>query len=179
VKRKFTCIHFFLPVILMIGAMPVKKRAELALSSNLSKPMKITIANAGTDNPTLLFEDKPMLKVGPLPEVVPFAVGWGSMIFPHQKWLDWMQKYRLGYGRVYPESGHPWVSYDADKRLIPFEIVRWEEDRPIVDLTRFNRAYWQNFARVIQECADRGIVLQIQLYQRVFFQCVAMSHDRD
>jgi len=154
----------------MIGAMPVKKGAESTLKSHPSEPMKITIANTGTDNPTLLYGGKPMLKVGPLLEVVPFAVGWGSTIFPHQKRLDWMQKYRLGYGRVYPESGHLWVSYDADKRLIPFEIFRWEEDRPIVDLTRFNRAYWQNFARVIQECADRGIVLQIQLYQRVFFQ---------
>lgn len=163
-------MQFCLPVILMIGAVPAKNRAEPAIRSHPSKPMKMTIANAGTDNPTLLFGDKPMLKVGPLPEVVPFAVAWGSTVFPHQKWLDWMQEYRLGYGRVYPESGYPWVPYDADKRLFPFEIVRWEGGHPIVDLTRFNNDYWRNFARVIQECAGRGIVLQMQLYQRVFFQ---------
>ncbi|MBN2315421.1 MAG: hypothetical protein JXM79_15940, partial [Sedimentisphaerales bacterium] len=169
-KRKWTCVQFCLPVILMIGAVPAKNRTESALRRHPSKPMKMTIVNAGTDNPTLLYGGKPMLKVGPLPEVVPFAVAWGSTVFPHRKWLDWMQEYRLGYGRVYPESGYPWVPYDADKRLIPFEIVRWEEGRPIVDLARFNNGYWQNFARVIQECADRGIILQMQLYQRVFFQ---------
>lgn len=158
---KFAGLYYFFPAMLLIGSMSTQNRAE---------SMRITIVNAGTDNPTLLFGGKPVLKVGPLPEVVPFAVEWGSTAFPHQKWLDWMQKHGLGYGRVYPESGHPWVPYDADKRLIPFEIVRWEEGRPIVDLTRFNNDYWQNFARVIQECADRGIILQMQLYQRVFFQ---------
>jgi hypothetical protein len=40
---------------------------------------------------------------------------------------------------------------------------------PIVDLTRFNPIYWANISRVIQEAASRGIALQIQLYQRVFF----------
>lgn len=130
----------------------------------------ITIANAETDNPTLLYRGRPMLKVGPLPEVAVFAVEWGSKDFPHRQWLDWMQEHRLGYGRVYPESGHPGVPYDADKRVFPFEVVRWEAGRPIVDLARFSTAYWGNFARVVQECADRGIVLQIQLYQRCFFQ---------
>ncbi|MCP5115041.1 MAG: hypothetical protein GY953_29780, partial [bacterium] len=66
---------------------------------------QLSIANRGSPNATLLYKGKPMLKVGPLPEVVPFAVGWGSSAFPHGAWLDWMQRYRLGYGRVYPESG--------------------------------------------------------------------------
>ncbi len=130
----------------------------------------ITIVNEGTENPTLLYRGQPMLKVGPLPEVVLFAVEWGSNDFPHREWLDWMQKYRLGYGRVYPENGHPWVPYDADKRLFPFEVVEWKDGRPIVDLSRFSSVYWQNFSRVIQECSNRGIMLQMQLYQRVFFQ---------
>ncbi len=142
------------------------------LLAGLAAPVsaQITIAHPGSDNPTLLYRGEPMLKVGPLPEVAVFAVEWGSDDFPHEDWLDWMAKNRLGYGRVYPESGHPWVPYDADRRVFPFEVVRWEQGRPIVDLNRFNPAYWENFARVIQECADRGIVLQIQLYQRVFFQ---------
>ncbi len=110
-----------------------------------------------------------MLKVGPLPEAVLFAVQWGSEYFSHEEWLNWMQEYRLGYGRVYPESGHPWVPYDADKRVFPFAVVRWERGRPVVDLERFSERYWDNFARVVRECAKRDIVLQIQLYQRVFF----------
>jgi hypothetical protein len=168
-QRELICKHF-LPTIILIGAIPIEIIAQPTSNNHLSEHKTITVAHAGTENPTLLFGGKPMLKVGPLPEVVPFAVEWGSTAFAHREWLDWMQKNRLGYGRVYPESGHPWVSYNADKRLIPFEIVRWEEERPIVDLTRFNHDYWRNFARVIQECADRGIILQMQLYQRVFFQ---------
>jgi hypothetical protein len=162
--------HYLVPAILLLGIITVDLPAQRTSNSRLPESKKLTIANPGTENPTLLYGGKPMLKIGPLPEVVPFAVEWGSTAFPHREWLDWMQKHRLGYGRLYPESGYPWVPYDADKRLIPFEIVRWEEGRPIVDLTRFNEDYWQHFARVIQECADRGIILQIQLYQRVFFQ---------
>ncbi|MGK7397309.1 MAG: DUF6298 domain-containing protein [Candidatus Cyclobacteriaceae bacterium M3_2C_046] len=131
---------------------------------------QITVLNKGTQNPSLMYKGKPMLKIGPLPEVVVFSLQWGSSDFPHQEWLDWMEKNGLGYGRVYPESGgNPWVSHNADGRLFPFELVDWNEDKPVVDLTRFNEAYWKNFKRIISECAQRGIVLQMQLYQRVFF----------
>ncbi len=161
----------FIPAIMfMLCIIPTEISGQSTSQKCQSHLKKLTIANAGTENPTLLYGGKPMLKVGPLPEVVPFAVKWGSTAFPHQKWLDWMHEHQLGYGRVYPESGHPWVDYHADKRLFPFEIVRWEDGRPIVDLYRLNPYYWQNLARVIQECADRGIILQMQLYQRVFFQ---------
>ncbi len=149
---------------------PMKATVQGNTDLKPSSGAKITIANKGTENPTLLFDGKPMLKVGPIPEVVPFAAQWGSTVFSQEKWLDWMQKHQLGYGRVYPESGHPWVAYDADKRVFPFQIDHWEDGRPIVDLTRFDSIYWDNFSRVIQECANRGIVLQMQLYQRVFFQ---------
>ena len=131
---------------------------------------QITVANQGTVNPTLLYRGKPVFKIGPLPEVVPFAVQWGSNDFPHERWLDWMHGHRLGYGRVYPESGYPWVPCDADKRLFPFKVIRRQNSRPIVDLDEFDSAYWDNFARVIKECADRDIILQMQIYQRVFFE---------
>ncbi len=129
----------------------------------------ITIVNPNTANATLMYQGKPLFKIGPLPEVVPFAVAWGSKDFDHAGWLAWMEEHRLGYGRVYPENAYPWTEYHADKRLFPFKTVRWENGKPIVDLTQFNGAYWDNFARVIKECADRGIILQMQLYQRVFF----------
>ena len=125
---------------------------------------QITVANQGTVNPTLLYRGKPVFKIGPLPEVVPFAVQWDSNDFPHERWLDWMHGHRLGYGRVYPESGYPWVPCDADKRLFPFKVVRRQNGRPIVDLNKFDSAYWHNFARVIKECADRGIILQMQIF---------------
>jgi len=141
----------------------------LALLSNAQA--KLTIANKGTPNATLVYDGKPMLKVGPLPEVAVFAVELGSSSFDVEQWLDWMARYGMGYGRVYPESSfNPWQGADSDKRVYPFDVVRWDEGRPIVDLTRFNRAYWDNFAKVVKACADRGIILHIQLYQRVFFE---------
>ena len=130
----------------------------------------LSIANPGTPNATLMYAGKPMLKVGPLPEVAVFAVALGSASFDAEAWLDWMHRHQMGYGRVYAESGYdPWQAHDSDKRIYPFDVVRWEEGHPVVDLTRFNQAYWDNFARVITACARRGIVLHIQLYQRVFF----------
>jgi hypothetical protein len=130
----------------------------------------ITIANKGTANPTLLYQGRPMFKVGPLPESPVFAVKWGSTTFDHERWLNWMAANRLKYGRVYPESGYQWMPRGVDGRVYPFKVVRWRQGRPIVDLARFNPEYWQNVARVVEECAKRGIVLQLQLYQRVYFQ---------
>jgi len=136
-----------------------------------SSPAGLTIAHKDTPNATLLYNGKSMLKVGPLPEVAVFAVGVGSTSFDVEEWLDWMASHEMGYGRVYPESSYePWQVLDSDKRLFPFDVVRWQKGHPVVDLTRFNRAYWDNFAKVVRQCARRGIVLHIQLYQRVFFQ---------
>ena len=136
-----------------------------------SSPAGLTIANEGTPNATLLYNEKPMLKAGPLPEVAVFAVALGSASFDVEEWLDWMARHDMGYGRVYAESSYdPWQALDSDKRLFPFDVARWEKGHPVVDLNRFNRAYWDNFAKVVQECAQRGIVLHVQLYQRVFFQ---------
>jgi hypothetical protein len=118
-----------------------------------------------------MYDGKPMLKVGPLPEVAVFAVALGSTSFDVEEWLDWMSRHQMGYGRVYAESSYePWQAHDSDKRVYPFDIVRWEKGHPVVDLTRFNQAYWDNLARVVETCAKRGIVLHIQLYQRVFFE---------
>jgi hypothetical protein len=130
----------------------------------------ITIAAKDTANPTLLYRGKPMFKFGPLPEITVFAVKWGSREFSHANWLDWMAANGLGYGRVYPESAYVPRYHNVDGRALPFEIVRWKGGRPIVDLTRFNPDYWDNVERVIKACAERGVVLQIQLYQRFFFK---------
>jgi hypothetical protein len=61
-----------------------------------SAEAQLAIANKDTDNPTLLYNGRPVLKVGPLPEVAVFSTEWGSRDFPHQKWLDWMAAHRLG-----------------------------------------------------------------------------------
>jgi hypothetical protein len=138
----------------------------------------LTIAGEGTANPTLMYQGKPLFAIGPLPEEIVFAVKIGSSEFDHLRWLDWMQRHDLNFGRVYPDSaylrradepGFTMVPRRANERLYPFEVVRWEKNKPIVDLTRFNPAYWENMARVIQAAAERGIVLQMQLYQRVYF----------
>jgi hypothetical protein len=140
----------------------------------------VTIAKEGTSNPTLLYEGKPMFKFGPLPETAVFAMKWGSRDLRHRAWLGWIAANGFGYGRVYPESGYARMSggkpgyapllLDADGRIFPFEVVRWERGKPVVDLSKFDREYWSNMARVIRECARRGIVLQMQLYQRVYFE---------
>jgi len=150
--------------------------AVLALMFALSGTAKaqITITNKGTVNPTLLYRGEPLLKVGPLPEVAIFAMEWGSPDFPHQQWLDWMVRHQLGFGRVYPESGFSLGSTlavdSARRRLFPFKAIQDEENSPVMDLTKFDPAYWENFALVIKECANRGIILQMQLYQRCFFE---------
>ena len=117
-----------------------------------------------------------MLKIGPIPEVAIFAFEWGSPGFPHEEWLDWMERNKLGYGRVYPESGSniggpedTEISLNSNGRLYPFNIDHWKDGQPIFDLSEFNPQYWDNFGRIIKECADKGIVLQMQLYQRVYF----------
>ena len=135
---------------------------------------QMAIANRGTENPTLLYRGEPLFRVGPLPEVAVFAMEWGSPDFPHQQWLDWMEQHQLGYGRVYPESG---CSLDTTlavdgvrRRVFPFITVHDKIRGTAIDLTKFDPAYWENFARVIEECASRSIILQMQLYQRCFFE---------
>ena len=137
---------------------------------------QISIINEGTSNPTLIYKGKPLFKIGPLPETAVFSVRWESSGFPHAEWLDWMERHKLGYGRVYPEGGpvigghsDTEVTIDDKGRLFPFKVAYWKEGRPMVDITQFNPEYWENFARVINECAKRGIILQMQLYQRVYF----------
>jgi len=137
---------------------------------------QIQIANKDTDNPTLLYKGTPMLKFGPLPETAIFAYDWSESSFT-KNWLDWMQKNSLSYGRIYAESGYRLGGLEdndfnaKDKsRVYPFKVVRWENDLPLVDITEFNPKYWENFEKVIRECAKRGIILQLQLYQRFYFQ---------
>ncbi|MGH8503363.1 MAG: hypothetical protein ACREVE_13000 [Gammaproteobacteria bacterium] len=140
----------------------------------------ITITNDDTHNPTLMYRGAPMFKVGPIPEQAMFALEFGGAdSFDHASWLDWMEDNRLAYGRVYPDSGyarlssqrgHTVISPRAAGRLYPYEVVRWEGDKPIVDLTRFNPEYWDNMSRVIGAAKQRGVVLQMQLYQRVYFE---------
>lgn len=152
----------------------------LAMNAASSMPAgaAVTIANQATANPTLLYEGKPMFKIGPLPEEAAFALAIGSKEFDHERWLDWMEANSLGLGRVYPDSaylrladepGFTMIPRRADQRLYPFEVVSWEKNGPIVDLTRFNPEYWKNTARVIEAAAERDVVLQMQLYQRVYF----------
>ena len=142
----------------------------LAAASALPALAEITIANEGTENPTLLYQGEPMFKLGPMPETTVFGMQWGSEYFDHRRWFDWMAANDLGYGRVYPDSGYGWLPTRAPGRVYPFEVVRWEGDNPIVDVTRFNPKYWDNMSRVIKEAKERGVVLQMQLYQRVFFE---------
>ncbi|MDQ4148346.1 MAG: DUF6298 domain-containing protein [Pseudomonadota bacterium] len=126
----------------------------------------IHILNKGTDNPTLACGNDPFYKAGPLPERAPFRFEWGSTYFVHRQWLDFQQQYELGYGRVFPELAYSYDPLDADRRIFPFELVSITDGRPIVDLTRFNSRFWNNMAHFISEAAQRGVILQIQLYAR-------------
>ncbi|MBA2410655.1 MAG: hypothetical protein H0V62_13145 [Gammaproteobacteria bacterium] len=144
----------------------------LAAAWALPASAEITIANEDTANPSLLYQGEPMFKIGPMPETTVFGMQWGSKYLDHQAWFDWMAANELGYGRVYPDSGYGWLPTRAPGRVYPFEVVRWEGDKPIVDITRFDPDYWDNMSRVIGEAKERGVVLQMQLYQRVFFEDV-------
>jgi len=146
----------------------------LMLAPGGAAKAQMAIANRGTENPTLLYRGEALFKVGPLPEVAVFAMEWGSPAFPHGAWLDWMEQHQLGYGRVYPENGCCLdVTLAVDgvrRRVFPFLAAHDKADGTAMELTKFNPAYWENFGRVIGECADRGVILQMQLYQRCFFE---------
>ncbi|MBN1673209.1 MAG: hypothetical protein JXR37_19345 [Kiritimatiellae bacterium] len=133
----------------------------------------LTIENRGTPNPVLFYNGKPMLKVGPMPEVHTFALPWndGNPVFNHGAWTRWMLEHGMGYGRVYPESGYAWCSHGPDAgKIVPFVVDHWDGVRPVVDLTRFDEAYWEQFANTIRQCREREIVLHLQLYQLCYFQ---------
>jgi len=131
----------------------------------------ITVRNADTDNPTLFYKGRPMLKTGPISEDRVFMYAIGSDFFDHEAWFDYMQKYDFGFGRVY--AAHTWSRNQRDKDtkpLHPFEIVRYtEEGDPVVDLRKADKEYWANFAQVLTEAEKRNIVICIQLYQRWYW----------
>ena len=55
----------------------------------------ITIRNRNTDNPTLLYKHKPMLKTGPICERRVFMHAIGSDFFDHEAWFDYMDTFSL------------------------------------------------------------------------------------
>lgn len=147
----------------------------LAICCGLCLPLlgteDITIRNANTDNPTLLYKHKPMLKTGPICERRIFMYAVGSDFFDHEAWFDYMEKSGFGFARVYP--AHTW---DEDQRLKstkplhPFEIRRYTKGGdPVVDLLKADKEYWANFSRVLAEAEKRDIVVCIQLYQRWYW----------
>ncbi len=131
----------------------------------------ITIRNAKTDNPTLLYMGKPMFATGPISEDRVFMYAVGSEFFDHEAWFDYMEKYEFGFGRVY--AAHTWSPNPRDretKPLHPFQIVRYtKEGDPVVDLMKADKEYWANFAQVLTEAEKRNIVICIQLYQRWYW----------
>lgn len=73
--------------------------------SSTSEQTGLTIADKGQINPILMYNGRPALKVGPMPEVDTFVYVWGSDGFDHHDWIDWMTEHGLAYGWLYPESG--------------------------------------------------------------------------
>ena len=147
----------------------------LVICSGLCLPLlgaeDITIHNANTDNPTLLYRQKPMLKTGPISEDRVFMYAMGSEFFDHKAWFDYMEKYGFGFGRVY--AAHTWHEDQRDKStrpLHPFEVRRYtKEGDPVVDLWKADKEYWANLAQVLTEAEKRNIVICIQLYQRWYW----------
>ncbi|MHC4168529.1 MAG: hypothetical protein ACYSWQ_16385, partial [Planctomycetota bacterium] len=137
----------------------------------LSGAEDITIQNANTDNPTLLYRQMPMLKTGPISEDRVFMYAIGSDFFDHEAWFDYMAEYGFGFGRVY--AAHTWHEdqrSESTRPLHPFAIRRYtKEGDPVVDLLEADEAYWANFARVLAEAEKRNIVMCIQLYQRWYW----------
>ena len=131
----------------------------------------ITIRGGNTDNPTLLYKQKPMLKTGPISEDRVFMYAIGSDFFDHKAWFDYMAKSGFGFARVY--AAHTWHEdqrLKSTKPLHPFEIIRYTKaGDPVVDLLKADKDYWANFSRVLDEAQKRDIVVCIQLYQRWYW----------
>ena len=131
----------------------------------------ITILNRDTSNPTLAYKQKPMLKTGPISEDRVFMYEIGSAFFDHEAWLDYMEKYGFGFGRVY--AAHTWHEdqrLKSSKPLHPFEVRRYtKEGDPVVNLLKTDKNYWANFSRVLDEAEKREIVICVQLYQRWYW----------
>ncbi len=77
----------------------------------------ITIRGANTDNPTLLYKQKPMLKAGPISEDRVFMYAIGSDFFDHKAWFDYMAESGFGFARVDP--AHTWHEDQRDKSTKP------------------------------------------------------------
>jgi hypothetical protein len=149
------------------------------MGSRAAEPARtgLTIANRGTENPTLLYNGKPMLRVGSVSEQAFFAFPWNSsrsvlkeVILNHEQWADWQRNNGMGFARAYPESGYVWTEEDPEsEKIYPWRVVRWQDDHPVVDLTKFDPTYWNEFANTIRKCREKDIVLLIQLYQACYF----------
>lgn len=107
--------------------------SSLAICCGLCLPLlgaeDITIRNANTDNPTLLYKHKPMLKTGPISEDRVFMYTIGSDFFDHEAWFDYMKKSGFGFARVY--AAHTWNEdqrVKSTKPLHPFEIRRYTKE---------------------------------------------------
>ena len=107
----------------------------------------ITIRSANTDNPTLLYKRKPMLKTGPISEDRVFMYAIGSDFFDHDAWLNYMAESGFGFARVYP--AHTWHEDQRDKStrpLHPFEAHLWK-----------NQKFEENFYLFYRDkCSDRS-----------------------
>jgi len=106
---------------------------------------RLTIANKGTSNPVILYGGKPMFRAGSVGEVTLFAFPWNSSFevvkgHTHEQWAEWQKRNGMGYVRAYPESGYVWAEVGPEsEKSYPWTVVRWEEDHPVVDLTKCRR----------------------------------------
>lgn len=140
----------------------------------------VTIANKDTSNPVLLYNGKPMMRMGSVSETGLFAFPWDSsepvvVDKTHSQWAEWQETNVMGYARAYPESGFTWWEIGArSKKIIPWKVDHWVYDydfngEPVVDLTQFDDDYWKEFENTLQKCKENDIVVIIQLYQACYF----------
>ena len=140
----------------------------------------VTIANSGTSNPVLLYNGKPMMRMGSVSETGLFAFPWDSSEAvvadkTHSQWAEWQKINGMGYARAYPESGFTWWGKESrSERIIPWKVDHWVYDynpdgEPVVDLTQPDDNYWKEFENTLQKCKENDIVVIIQLYQACYF----------
>ncbi|MFC1715871.1 hypothetical protein ACFL6S_19535 [Candidatus Poribacteria bacterium] len=140
----------------------------------------ITIVNKGTSNPALLYNGKPMMRMGSVRETGLFAFPWDSSEAvladkTHSQWAEWQKMNGMGYARAYPESGFTWWEKEGrSEKIIPWKVDHWVYDydsdgEPVVDLTQFDDKYWNEFENTLRKCKENNIVVIIQLYQACYF----------
>lgn len=149
-------------------ALPTMSWTVQAATPEGFRPLEVW--NAGTPRATLAYRGRPLFAFGPMNEEAVFFARLGSQLYDVPAWAAWQRDNGMNYVRCYPQSGYGWTQdiVGHPDYLIPFEVVEREPLK--VDLERFNREYWDNFAAVLATLRQHDVIVHLQLFQQCYFE---------